>query len=159
MQELTASDYHPAMTLERELRDTSDSLMRALDELHALEARKRLEPVGSPQFVDLARKVEDLALEVLRRSEREESLAETTGERREAGGGVSQPIESISALPRELPVILGEWRDAERRLVAADAGSTDAAAAAADVRSLREEYRMAFEARNQAEPPSATSPG
>ena len=138
-----------SVTLERELRDTSDSLLRALDALHALEAQKRIEPVGSPQFVELARRVEDLALEVLRRSEREADLAETTDERRDAGGGVGRPIEAISAQPRDLGLILNEWRAAERRLVASDAASTDASAAASDVRRLREEYRMAYEARTQ----------
>ena len=57
------------MTLERELRDTSDSLMRALDQLRDLEAEKRGVPTGSRRFVELAQRVEDLAIEVLRRTE------------------------------------------------------------------------------------------
>ena len=35
-----------------------------------------------------------------------------------------------------------EWREAERRLAAADLGSPAATAAADDVRRLREEYRI-----------------
>lgn len=135
------------MSLERELRDTSDSLLRALDRMNDLESEKRLLPTGSRQFVDLARQIEDLAIEVLRRSEREASLAETTEERRAAGGGVGRPIVAVSATPRELPLILGEWRDAERALAAADPASPEAAIAAADVRRLREEYRLAHERR------------
>ena len=71
------------MSLERELRDTSDSLMRALlEQLHDLEARKREVPTGSDTFVELAQRVEELAIDVLRRTEREASLAEDTGGRR-----------------------------------------------------------------------------
>ena len=135
------------MTLERELRDTSDSLMRALDQLRDLEAEKREVPAGSRRFVELAQRVEDLAIEVLRRTEREVSLAEDTEERREAGGGVGRAIEDVPPSNRELTSILAEWRDAERRLAAADAASPESSTAAADVRRLREEYRMTHEAR------------
>lgn len=135
------------MSLERELRDTSDSLMRALDQLHDLETQKRDQPTGSQSFVSLAQRVEDLAIDVLRRTEREASLAEDTRERREAGGGVGRSINEVPASRRELAAILNEWRDAERRLAAADAASPESSAAAADVRRLREEYRIAHEAR------------
>jgi hypothetical protein len=135
------------MSLERELRDTSDSLMRALEQLRDLEAQKRDEPTGSASFVDLARRVEELAIDVLRRTEREASLAEDTGERREAGGGVGRTINQVPASSRDLATILGEWREAERRLAAADPGALESSEAAADVRRLREEYRIAHEAR------------
>ena len=135
------------MTLERELRDTSDSLMRALDQLRDLEAEKRGVTTGSRRFVELAQRVEDLAIEVLRRTEREVSLAEDTEERREAGGGVGRAIEDVPESSRELTAILAEWRDAERRLAASDAASPESSTAAADVRRLREEYRMTHEAR------------
>ena len=135
------------MSLERELRDTSDSLMRALDQLHDLEAAKRDMPTGTPEFVKLAQQIEELAIEVLRRTERQADLAADTGERREAGGGVGRSIEETPASTRELSVILAEWREAERGLAAADAKSPESAAAASTVRRLREEYRMAHEAR------------
>ena len=138
------------MTLERELRDTSDSLMRALDQLRDLEAEKRGVTTGSRRFVELAQRVEDLAIEVLRRTEREVSLAEDTEERREAGGGVGRAIEDVPESSRELTAILAEWRDAERRLAASDAASPESSTAAADVRRLREEYRMTHEARRPA---------
>ena len=136
------------MTLERELRDTSDSLMRALDQLRDLESAKRDEPTGSQTFVQLAERIEDLAIDVLRRTEREASLAEDMQERREAGGGVGRPINKVPASSRELATILDEWRAAERRLAAADPATPDSSAAAADVRRLREEYRIAHEARS-----------
>jgi hypothetical protein len=135
------------MSLERELRDTSDSLMRALDQLRDLEARKRDEPTGSETFVELAQRVEELAIDVLRRSEREVSLAEDTGERREAGGGVGRTINEVPTSERDLASILGEWREAERQLAAADPASLESSVAAAEVRRLREEYRIAHEAR------------
>jgi hypothetical protein len=137
--------YDCLVSLERELRDTSDSLMRALDQLHDLEAKKREEPVGTATFVKLAQQVEDLAIEVLRRTEREASLAEDTGERRKAGGGIGPAIDDIPASTRSLMAILNDWRDAERRLAAADTATSESSAAASDVRRLREEYRMARE--------------
>lgn len=134
------------MTLERELRDTSDSLMRALERLGDMESEKRTLPTGTPRFVELAQRVEELALVVLRRTEKQTSLAETMGERHDAGGGTGIPINAIAPEPRELAIILSEWRDAERALVAADPASTDALTAASNVRRLREEYRVAREA-------------
>src|SRR5919107_1584500 len=107
------------MSVEQELRLASDTLMGALDQLHDLEAEKRTLPAGSERFVELARKVDDPALQVLRHTERQESIAETLEERREAGGGVSRPIEQIPSEPRARHLILSDWRDAERRLAAA----------------------------------------
>ena len=135
------------VSLERELRDTSDSLMRALEQLHDLEAQKRDEPTGSETFVELARRVEELAADVLRRTEREASLAEDTQERRQAGGGVGRTINEVPASSRDLATILSDWREAERRLAATDPRSSESSVAAADVRRLREEYRIAHEAR------------
>ena len=132
------------MTVEQQLRLASDTLMGALDQLHDLEAEKRRVPAGSERFVELARQVDDLALQVLRHTELQESYAETLEERREAGGGVSRPIDEIRPEPRALHEILGEWRDAERRLAAADLRSPEASEAAARVRELREEYHLAY---------------
>ena len=132
------------MKLEQQLRLASDTLMDALQQLHDLEAEKRREPAGSERFVELARKVDDLALQILRHTEYQESMAETLDQRREAGGGVSRPIDEVPADPRPLQQILTDWRDAERRLAAAGIGSREAADAAARVRELREEYRLAY---------------
>jgi hypothetical protein len=133
------------MSLERELRDTSDSLLRALERINDLESEKRTLPTGSTQFVELAERIEDLAVEILRRTEREASLAQSTGERREAGGGVGRPIDAIAPEPRDLSVILTEWRDAERALASSNPATPESSIAAANVRRLREEYRLAHE--------------
>lgn len=143
------SGTQPSRGLEGELRATSDSLLRALDELHDLEARKREVPTGTETFLDLARRVEELSIEVLRRTEREASLAEDMRERTEAGAPTGRPINAIPDADRPLATILAEWRAAERTLASADPASMEASAAAADVRHLREEYRMAHERRKQ----------
>lgn len=132
------------MGFEQQLRLASDTLMAALDEMHDLEAAKREVPAGSKRFVELARKIDDLALQILRHTEYQESVAETLDARREAGGGVTRSIEQIRPEPRPLPVILDEWRDAERRLAGADLNSQEASEAAAQIRERREEYRNSY---------------
>src|SRR4051812_4980000 len=102
-------------------------MLRALDRLADLETEKRQLPTGSPRFVELAEQVENLAVEILRRTERQRDLAETTGERREAGGGTGRPISEIPETPRELSAILRDWRDAERGLADADPATPAAA--------------------------------
>ena len=141
------------MTLEQNLRQASDTLMVALEQMKDLETEKRRVPAGSKRFVELARQLDDLALQILRHSEYQESVAETMEERREAGGGVSRPIEEIKPEPRSRADILSDWRAAERALAAADIASVAAAEAAADVRRLREEYRVSYQALGQTDRP------
>ena len=135
------------MSIEQELRATSDALLRILDRLHELEAEKRALPTGSRRFVELATQIDDLAVEVLRRTERQEELAEDMEARREAGGGVGPPINELEVATRPLLDILDDWRTAERSLAAADPGSPESSMAAGRVRQLREEYRLAQEER------------
>lgn len=54
------------------LRDDSDSLLRAVEELRALEREKRLQDISSRPFQDLARQVEEKAREVFRLAEQQE---------------------------------------------------------------------------------------
>jgi signal transduction histidine kinase len=54
------------------LRDDSDRLLQAVDELRALEREKRLQDVSSGPFHDLARQVEEKAREVFRLAEQQE---------------------------------------------------------------------------------------
>lgn len=68
------------------LRDDSDRLLRAVDELKALEREKRLEVVSSPPFHDLAREVERKAREVFRMAEQEEA----DGSGAEHGGTIEE---------------------------------------------------------------------
>ncbi len=130
------------MSFERELRSASDSLLRALEQVHELEMEKRAELPGTPKFVELARRIEDLALEVLRRTEHQEVLARESATLRHAGQGIDRPIEAIEP-PRHLATVLDEWRAAERRLMDAGPGSDEAHEAAAASRRLRDEYRRA----------------
>jgi hypothetical protein len=133
------------MSLEQELRGTSDSLLRALDRMNDMESEKRLLPTGSSRFVELAQEIERLAVDLLKQTQEQTSLAETTVARAVTGAGPGRPIESIPAAPRDLSAILSDWRDAERALAMSDPASSDAAIAAANVRRLREEYRLAHE--------------
>jgi hypothetical protein len=134
------------MSLESELRKTSDSLLNVLNQLADLETQKRALPGGSPEFVTLSRRIADLSVEVLRRSEVEADLAESLEERRRAGLAQTKPIEAVAPAARDLQVILDEWRAAERQLAQADPAGIESADAAASVRRLRDEYRLAFEA-------------
>ncbi len=54
------------------LRADSDRLLRAVDELRALERERRLQEVSSPPFHALALRVEEKAREVFRLAEQEE---------------------------------------------------------------------------------------
>jgi hypothetical protein len=134
------------MSLETELRRTSDALLRVLDQLSALEGQKRALPSGSQEAVVLSRRIADLSIEVLRRSEHEANLAESLAERRQAGAGEAPPIDAVAPATRDLQVILDEWRAAERQLAEPGATAAESAAAASSVRRLREEYHLAFEA-------------
>lgn len=134
------------MSFEEELRAASDSLLRALEQVHQLELEKRAELPGTPKFVELARRIEDLALEVLRRTEHQEVLARESVTLRHAGQGIDRPIEAMEP-PRDLATVLDDWRSAERRLIEAAPGSDEARDAAEASRRLREEYRRAHAAR------------
>ena len=129
------------MATDRELRATSDELLGKLAALHDLEVKKRAATPGSPEFIDLSRAVETAARDVLGSTIRQTDIAVETIARTDISG---RPIEEI-APPREVPTILAEWREAERRLAAATPESDDFRAAAMDVNRLRDEYRAAFD--------------
>jgi hypothetical protein len=137
-----------AATTSAALRSASDSLLAALDELHHLEDVKRQEEPGSDRFVELARQIRDLATEVLIASNSQEHLAEAAADVAEVRPDIAEDMSPIAETrpPRELRRVLDEWRDAERRLAAAEAGSEAALLAQADARRLRLEYRLAHEA-------------
>jgi hypothetical protein len=130
------------------LRGASDSLLAALDELHRLEILKREEQPGSDRFVEIARQIRDLATEVLIASNSQEHLAEAAAAVVDARPDVADRLSPIARTgpSREVHLVLAEWRDAERRLAAAEPGSDDAVRAEDDVRRLRLEYRTAHEA-------------
>jgi hypothetical protein len=126
------------------LRATSDALVRDLERLAALERKKRRMTPGDPRLMDIAGEVESLALRVLGSSVRQRELAEDAEDLVEAGSP-DAPTRTIAATPREIHVILAEWRDAERRAGDADPGSPAARAAETEVERLRAEYRRAHE--------------
>jgi len=60
-------------------------------------------------------------------------------------GGPQAPTTTIEETQRSVSAILTEWRDAERRIAAAEPGSAEEAEARALSDSLREEYQRAYE--------------
>jgi hypothetical protein len=124
------------------LRETSDALLRDLDVLVAIEEEKRsLEP-GDPRLVELAQRIDEIAIRVLSSTGRQRDLTKIVNAQVDAGAP-SAPETSIEATRRPIASILGEWRDAERRAAAAEPGSAEAAEADALVDRLRSEYRAA----------------
>ena len=124
-----------------DLRQTSDRFIQRLDRLQELETRKRELPPDQPEFVRLAREIEDLARALLHDGSQQVELAEEVHhEAKRSDASVDQPIRDT--LPkRDAVAVLADWRAAERRLAAAPVGSEDESAARADVDRLRDEYR------------------
>jgi hypothetical protein len=127
---------------EIQLRQASDTFLKRVERLHDLEEEKRTAEPGSPEMLRLTRLIEDLAAEVLGSASRQTDLAELAAKRQPAK---LRPIEDVP--PRPIPEILAEWRDAERALEAAEAGSVDWEARRVDVERLRDEYRRAYDER------------
>jgi hypothetical protein len=127
------------------LRETSDALLRDLDVLVTIEEEKRsLEP-GDPRLVELAARIEEIARRILAGSTRQHDLTRTVNAQVEAGSARA-PEASIDETPRAIQAILADWREAERRAIAAESGSAEAAEANALVDRLRDEYRRAHDA-------------
>jgi hypothetical protein len=124
-----------------ELRRASDEFMQRLDRLHELESRKRELPPSEPEFIRLAREVEDLAQALLHTSGQQLELAEEVGDAAKTSDGVVDLPIRESPPKRDAVAILADWRAAERRLAAAAAGSADEREARADAEKLRDEYR------------------
>jgi hypothetical protein len=125
------------------LRSTSDALLRDLEVLGTLEEEKRTIAPGDPRLVDLASQIADIAQRVLARTVRQRHLSQTVSAEALAG---DRAMPSIDATPRHPSEVLAEWRDAERRLVAADPDSAEWTEADALVEHLREEYWRASQA-------------
>ena len=129
----------------RELRASSDALLEDLALLAGLEQEKRSLSPDSPRLVSLAEEIEQLAARVLGSSRRQRSLSETVNDAAQATGGRSATAPSIEETPREIHLILADWREAERQATEAEPGSQEAREAQAAVDRLREEYRAAHE--------------
>jgi hypothetical protein len=124
-----------------DLRRASDVFMQRLDRLHELELRKRELPPDKPEFIRLAREIEDLSRALLFAGGQQVELAEEVHrEARADDVAIDQPIRDTPPR-RDAVVILAEWRAAERRLAGAAVGSEEETSAQADVDRLRDEYR------------------
>jgi hypothetical protein len=132
------------MEFEQDLRYTSDEMLRALERLRELEARKRKVKPGTERFRKLAQEVEDLAGTVFSHTSEQKDLATKSVELVESQVIEPRPIDEMPPV-RELHIILNDWRDAERRLSAAAPGTEDAADVQAEIERLRLEYRRAAE--------------
>lgn len=131
------TDFDRAATL----RTASDTFMQRLDRLLELETRKRELPPDKPEFVRLAREVEDVSRALLHTSGQQVELAEEVHSDVKSGDlEANLPIRETPP-KRDAVAVLAEWRAAERRLAAAAMGSRDEAEARADVERLRGEYR------------------
>jgi hypothetical protein len=126
----------------RELRTTSDALLRDLELLAALEEEKRTLPVDDPRVRELASRIEELAVQVLGSSARQLKLTATVVDQADHAGETP----SIDDVRRPIHEVLAQWRAAERRLAAAESGSVEASEAAALVEHWRREYGRAREA-------------
>ncbi|CAN5578956.1 hypothetical protein BH23CHL6_BH23CHL6_00030 [soil metagenome] len=128
------------MELEQDLRSTSDDLLRRLERLRDLEMEKRQLTPGSPHFRRLAAEIERLAAGVLVKSVEQDQLGQVAGAVLEETETVSPPIAEIPPR-RDIALILGDWREAERRLSACSPGTPEHSEAQAAVQRLRAEYR------------------
>lgn len=70
-----------------DVRADSDRLLKAVDELRALERERRLQEVSSPPFHALARRVEQKAREVFRLAEQEDAESAAAAH----GGTIEDP--------------------------------------------------------------------
>ena len=76
-----------------DLRQASDVFMQRLDRLHELETRKRELPPDEPEFIRLAREIEDLARALLWSGSQQVELAEAVHHEAKANDvAVDQPI-------------------------------------------------------------------
>lgn len=122
---------------DEELRLTSDNFLARVERLQALEEQKRELP--PPETAEMAREVEALTREILEWAERQSALAGQASEREGENG---PPIAVVP--PRELHIVLSEWRAAERRLESEQPGTASFESARADVDRLRDEYARAY---------------
>ena len=134
------------MDLSTELRQASDMFLERLDLLRELEAKKRRMSPGMSGFTELAEQIQGLAAQLLEASERQSDLADASAQA-VADGDVPRALTPVEELPRvrDVQTVLSEWRDAERRLNLAVAGSPGADEAKSDVTRLRAEYRRALD--------------
>lgn len=132
-----------------ELRLTSDNFLARVERLQALEEQKRELPPA--ETADIAREVEALTREVLEWAVRQSDLADR------AAANESPDAPAIAVIPpRDLHIVLDEWRAAERRLDSEQPGTASFESARADVDRLRDEYARAYRMESGDSPASET---
>jgi hypothetical protein len=136
---MTHSDEQRQEAFQRELRATSDQLLTSMARLLELETRKRQLLPGSPEFLERAREVEELAAAVIELSAHEATLAQDVRDL-PLGQAATTPIDRLTSDATD-EAILRDWQAAEQRLVQTSPGSADYSAAFEDVRRLREAFR------------------
>ena len=138
-----------------DLRAASDALMQRLDRLYELETRKRELPPDRPEFIRLAREIEDLSRALLFSSGEQVELAEQIHADVKAGDAAANlPIRETPP-KRDAVGVLAEWRAAERRLAEAAPGSRDEIEARGEVERLRAEYREVTTSAADDKPPGS----
>lgn len=125
------------------LRGASDGLLLAIREVGARERMKRGVNPADPAFPKLAREVRIAADTVLALARQEELAAEKAA--------TAPPSAAMSSIERTAPAedlaaILADWRAVERRLDAAEVGSSEAQALMTQFEQLRDEYAEALKA-------------
>ena len=128
-----------------EFRATTDQFLEIVDELRALEMRKRAAGMGTPEFVDIAARTADHARLAFRWAQMQHQMAHESAARLERG---EQPpnVHLVEVTPRPIDTILAHWREAQFRLEIARPGSSEAATAVDDIEKFREEYQVAHDA-------------
>jgi hypothetical protein len=111
-----------------EFRATSDRMLDLIDELRAAENKKRGVDVGSADFVDLAIRVEELSRLAFRWAGLQLQMAQSSTGAVQRGEMSPKPLKDLPA-----------------RRIDALPGSPEAAAAASEVETLREEFSQAQE--------------
>jgi len=135
--------------LSSDLRNASDVLLQRIHRLYELERRKRELLPDDPEFIRIAREVEDVAREALGATGVQLDLAAQVASRARHGDAaiVDHAIRDTPPGPRDATIILADWRAAERRLAAALPSSDDERAASGEVDRLRREYRQTINLR------------
>ena len=123
-----------------DLRATADHMLEILDELREMEIKKRSAAIGSPEFIELARSALNHGRLAFRWTDLQLRLAEEAAARA-ARGEEPDDLRIDDVTPRPMNQILAHWREAQIRFEIAEPGSPEAAAAAAEIERLREEYQ------------------
>lgn len=126
------------------LRQASDQLLGDLESLSDLEEVKRQIEPGDPRLIELASTIEVLAQRVLASSARQRQLTIEANDLVDLGMP-DAPTHPIAETPRAISAILADWRDAERRALAAAEGSPEEVEAEEAVDRFKEEYREAHD--------------